>query len=241
MIDRNRIINVIDIVLMFLLLILLMFSAPARSQAITDFWAVHPWYFWASTPQHKKLCNQNGHCYSIKIVFPDRHILEFQDNARYSVTAVLVDGGVGVVRDFGDGSLRCFSDSSANCSPVHFPPGYSPAYDIVPVLSSPSVNSPTPFAKVYYSLQLLEVNAIDTTTCAVSSIGRVIHSGSHFIVSSYDFGPPVGVLSNIYVTEEAQGCPPTTTNPIPEVCPPFVALGFADSSFIVDSGFIERD
>jgi len=179
----------------------------------TDFWGVKPWEMWAATPAYKKLCNQNGHCYSIKIVFPDRHIIEFQDNAIYGVTAILPNGGVGVLRDFGSGSLRCFSDSTTSCSPASFPPGYSPAYDAVPVLSEPSLNFPTPQAKVYYALQAVQVNSVNTTTCAVTWTGQVIHSGAHFFLTSYDFGSPIGVLNNIYVTEETQGCPPTASNP----------------------------
>lgn len=199
---------------LFSLLFLLLFLAcalPASAENAaappTDFWAVRPWEMWAATPPYKKLCNSNGHCYSLTVVFPDRRIAQYQDNARYSVTAVLADGGVGVVRDFGDGYLRCFSDSRTSCEPARFPPGYSPSSDFVPVLSTPGLNSATPGAWVYYALETEQVNDVNVKTCAVSWLGEIVHSGAHFMLDSFDFGPPIGVLTNIYVTEEAMGCP----------------------------------
>lgn len=197
-------------------LLLSSFAAlPVLGQAPpTDFWAVRPWEMWAATPPHMKLCTPPGRCYSLRVAFPDRHILQWQDNPRYSVTAVLADGGVGVVRDYGEGALRCFSDTTDSCEPARFPPGYSPGFDIIPVLAAPSSSGVTPAAKVYYALQTEQVNSVNLVTCEVTWIGPVIHSGAHFLVSSYDFGPQLGVLANVYVTEEAMGCPATTGNPM---------------------------
>lgn len=203
-------------VLSFLVLILLSEpSATAQAQAVpTEFWAIQPWEMWAATPPHVKLCNTNEHCYSLAVVQPDKHILQFQDNARYSVTRVLADGGVGVVRDYGDGGLRCFSDTRDTCAPARFPPGYSPGYDIIPVLNAPAVNTATPGAKMVYVLETEQVNEVDADTCEVAWMGEVVHSGSHFMLASFDFGPGVGVLQNVYVTEEAMGCPRTATAPM---------------------------
>lgn len=188
------------------------------SLASTDFWAVHPWELWAATPSHKKLCKSNGRCYSLQVISSDLHIFQFQDNQRYSVTAILPSGGIGVLRDFGDGQLRCFSDSIDSCSPARYPPGYSPDYAIIPILPAPSINTPTPGAQISYAIESEQVNNVDINTCAVTWIGEIIHSGSHFLLSSYDFGPPLGTLANIYVTEEAMGCPPSaigsTHNPM---------------------------
>jgi hypothetical protein len=198
----------------FFSLSVLCVSSIAQSQSPpVDFWAVKPWDYWASTPQHIKMCNPNNHCYSSKI-FPDKRIIQFQDNDMHGVISILPNGGVGVVRDFVWGMLRCFSDVPGDCSSVSYPPGYSPGYDIIPVLNAPGINSPTPYAKVYYSLQTEQVNIIDLSSCIPIGVGGIVHSGSHFMLSSFDFGPPVGTLSNIYVTEEGQGCPLTSANPM---------------------------
>lgn len=190
---------------------LLVQAAQAQT---TDFWAIHPWEMWAATPSYKKLCKPNGRCYSLQVVSTDLHIFQFQDNQRYSITALLPSGGTGVLRDFGDGQLRCFSDTINSCTPARYPPGYSPAYAIIPVLSTPSINTPTPGAQVSYAIESEQVNNVDINTCAVTWIGQIIHSGAHFLLASYDFGPPVGTLTNVYVTEEAMGCPLSATNPM---------------------------
>lgn len=195
---------------------MLVYSATtiAEEQNPINFWAIYPWEMWAATPSHKKLCKENGRCYSLAILFPKKDILQWQDNDRWSVLSILPSGGIGIIRDYGDGALRCFSETLGNCSPALYPPGYSPGYAIIPVLADFSINTATPGAQIHYSFKTEHVNYVILVTCSAVWMGSIIHSGSHFLLSSYDFGPPIGVLNNIYVTEEAMGCPLLATNPM---------------------------
>lgn len=201
---------------LLLFLLLLLISVSTLHATPTDFWLIHPWEMWAGTPAHNKLCKSNGHCYSLKVLFPSKDIIQYQDNDRWSILSIIGGTSIGITYDYGDNMLRCFSDNPNSCTPLiipFYPPGHSPLNDIIPVLSQPAITSPTPGAQVYYSLKTEYVNYVDTVTCVASSIGSIVHSGSHFLLTSYDFGSPTNTLNNIYVTEEYMGCPVTTLNP----------------------------
>lgn len=193
-------------------LALLAGALPAGAQ--TEYWRVTPWDLWAATPTFSSRCSTaTGHCFS-NIVFPDRHIFGYQENGAYGVITALPTG-TGVTRDYVGGVLRCFSDMAGACGEPSYPPGYAPAVDFVPVLDPAALGTtqPTPAAKLYFAAKTFQVNIVSTADCSVSYSGPITQSGAHFMLSSLDLGPGIGVVPNVYVQEFYSGVPAGAVDP----------------------------